>query len=112
MSKSASSSNLPIRLSTAERPILLNIAERLGLTYKSRPSIGQILHHLAAGECAIFVIAQDTSGEMRAMSQRVRQLLESMNAADYDALEPSLSALAAALDRSADIRAEFETDEL
>jgi len=111
MKSKAANSNFPIRLNVAERPVLLGLADRLGLTYKNRTSVGQILHYLAAGECAIFVIAQDTSSEMRATAQRIRTLLNSISADDYTALEPSLSALAASLENAADIRAEFETDE-
>lgn len=113
--KTKTASNFPVRLSAAERPVLLGIADRLGLTYKNRPSVGQVLHYLAAGEALILLNAFDTSAEMRAGAWHLRALLKTMNQDDYDVLEQPISALAAALYAAADIRAEFEhaeSDEL
>lgn len=111
MKKVKTISNLPIRLSVAERPILLGIAEHLGLEYKGRASIGQILHYLAAGEALILLHSFNTSGEMRATAERIRELLKSLDAETYERLEQSFNGLSVALDNAATIRSEFEQAE-
>lgn len=100
-------SNLPIRLNAAERPILVGIADSLGLTYKNRPSVGQILHYLAAGEAILMLHSFDTSGAMTQIAGQVRRLAESQN----EDMVNLLLGLATALDRAATIRAEFEQAE-
>jgi len=102
-------SNLPVRLTAAERPVLLGIADKLGLTYKSRPSVGQILHYLASGKALIMLHALDTSAEMRDVAQRARVLAATQP--DSDQVADILLSAATALDRAAVIREEFEKAE-
>ncbi len=102
-------SNLPVRLTAAERPILLGISSALGLTYRGRPSIGQILHYLAAGEALIMLHARDTAAEMRDVAQRARALAAAQP--DSDQVADILLSAATALDSAAAIRAEFEQAE-
>ena len=102
-------SNLPVRLTAAERPVLLGIAERLGLTYKSRPSVGQILHYLASGQALIMLHALDNASELRDCAKRAHTLADAQD--ESDELGFLLRGLAAALDSAAEIRAEFEKAE-
>lgn len=104
-------SNLPVRLNLSERKTLAALSERLGLIYKSRPSIGQILHYIAAGEALVMLHAYDDAAEMHSAASDLRDLLARMTAQDYTKFEQILSGLAAALDSAAGIRAEFECAE-
>lgn len=94
------------RLYPAEIKVLRDLSESMGLR-----GVADMLHQLASAEAITLMIAADTSGEMTATAKRIRKLLKIMPVADYDALEQILNGVAAALDRAAKIRAEFEQAE-
>lgn len=103
--------NFPIRLNQSERKVLAALSGRLGLTYRSRPGIGQILHYIAAGEAVFLLHAYDDSSELRGAASDLRDLLKRMSAKDYTKFERVIGGLAGALDAAANIRAEFERAE-
>lgn len=94
------------RLYPAEIQVLKDLSESMGLR-----GVADLLHQIASAEAIALMIAADTSGEMTATAKRIRKLLKELPAKDYDALEQILNGVAAALDRAAKIRAEFEQAE-
>lgn len=94
------------RLYPAEIQVLKDMADAMDLR-----GVADLLHQLASAEAIVTMIAADTSGEMTATAKRIRKLLETMSADDYDALNQVMSGVSAALDRAAKIRAEFEQAE-
>lgn len=110
----ASKPNFSAELPDGAVTALQSVAAILGLMQTTGPgagktgSIGQLLVHIAAGETLVMMTALDTSGAMRATAARIRGLAE---AQDDDDMQNVLGGLADALDSTAKIKAEFETDE-